>query len=359
MYQDTAYNTENLIEQCEGEALGYWTKKLNSGKKLSHIKASGDISIGVVKSYLPSEDFFHLRDDAIKEGDDDAKEMFWTEEVLSQQAFSPFTQFYLLIVGISKVYSWITLPIFTIMITLQIINTDQGERVSQFIDSLSFFYYFILSCVLIYGYHILTCKDGFEWLMPPFMKINELYSLNRQTGMVTLYKKGKKVRFSHPFAEFDCYFISSPTVQGHRNTALFLLHRYNNYRVGIPLHLLLGSDQDVQEYNVLWNMIQRYMDVSQPLPDCIILEESRERDPVTAVYDKVTGRNPRYWRDMTDEEYLTALDKLDKSQKEDTKPLPLIDIIKGEVLDAPKLEIKTPYKPPKHPKNRYKHRKRK
>ncbi|MGB0942519.1 MAG: hypothetical protein ACPGUE_08970 [Marinomonas sp.] len=129
--------------------------------------------------------------------------------------------------------------------------------------------------------------------------------------------------------------------------------------MGIPLHLLLGSDHNVREYNVLWNMIQRYMDVSQPLPDCIILEESRESDPVTVAYEKVTGRNPRYWRDMTDEEYLAALKKLNKAQQENTESAPLIDIIKGVVVDAPKFEIKTPYKPPKHPKNRYKHRKRK
>ena len=37
MYQDTAYNTDKLIEQKEGEALGYWQKKLNSGRKFSHV----------------------------------------------------------------------------------------------------------------------------------------------------------------------------------------------------------------------------------------------------------------------------------------------------------------------------------
>jgi len=332
MYQDTAYNTDKLKEQEEGEALGYWQKKLNSGKKLSHIKASDDISVSVVKSYLPSEDFFHLRDSAIKEGDDDAKEMFWTEKVLSQQAFSLFSQFYLLLVGLCKIFTWFMFPLFSIGLMINIFNSPENERLEAFYELLPAFTHFIFPCAFVYLHYELTSREGYEWLMFPFFKIGELYSLNRQTGMVTLYKKGGKVRFSHPFSEFDCYFTSSPTPQGHRNTALFLVHRYNNYKAGIPLHLLLGSDQNVKEYNVLWNMIQRYMDISQPMPDCIILEESRERDPVTAAHDKVTGRNPRYWRDMTDEEYLTALDKLDKAQKEDNNPLPLIDIIKGEVI---------------------------
>ena len=332
MYQDTAYNTENLIKQKEGEALGYWQKKLSSGRKFSHIKPNSDIPINSFKGDLPSDEVFKLRDKSIEDGDNNAKEMFWTEEVLSQQAFSPLTQIYLILISFSKFFSWLLFPVYIVLTILQVLNTNEGDRFDQFIDSLSIFYYFILPCLIVYGYHILTCKDGFEWLMPPFMKINELYSLNRQTGIVTLYRRGGKIRFSHPFSEFDCYFTSSPTAQGHSNTSLFLVHRYNDYKYAIPLHLLLGAGQNVQDYNVLWNMIQRYMDISQPMPDCIILEESRERDPVTAAHDKVTGRNPRYWRDMTDEEYLTALDKLDKAQKEDNNPLPLIDIIKGEVI---------------------------
>ena len=357
MYQDTAYNTDELIEQKEGEALGYWQKKLNSGNKLRHRKASEKISTRTVKSYFPSDKIFKLRDEAIKSGDNDSKEMFWTEEVLSQQAFSTFTQILLFIIGLAKTVTWFILPIFTTVSAFGLFNANETQFYESLNEILPVYIYVFLPCALLFIYHELTCKEGFEWLILPFYSIGELYSLNRQTGMVTLYKKGKKVRFSHPFSEFDCYFISSPTPQGHRNTALVLVHRYNNYKQGVPLHLLLGSDQNVQEYNVLWNMIQRYMDVSQPLPDCIILEESRERDPVTAAYDKETGRNPRYWRDMTDEEYLTTLDKLDKSQKEDNEPLPLIDIIKGKVFDTAMVVVS--HKSEKHPKNRYKHRKRK
>ncbi|MOA18577.1 hypothetical protein D3C78_1389040 [compost metagenome] len=48
-----------------------------------------------------------------------------------------------------------------------------------------------------------------------------------------------------------------------------------------------------------WDTLQRYMDVSQPLPELPILEQFRPLDPATAEHDRHSGRNPRYWRDMS------------------------------------------------------------
>ncbi|MGB0942517.1 MAG: hypothetical protein ACPGUE_08960 [Marinomonas sp.] len=354
MYQDTAYNTENLIEQSEGEALGYWTKKLNSANKFRHRKADETVSISAIKDYLPSDEIIMTREAIDKDGNKTTKELFWNEKDLLKESFNPITQFYLIIVALAKVFFYSSFPFLTLTLLYLLLSSPDEENSKIFFELLPGFQYFVLPCGLIYGHALLMDKKGFHWLIPPFIKVGNLFSLNRQTGMVTLYKRGNKVRFSHPFSEFDCYFISSPTPQGHKNTALALAHRYNNYKQGVPLHLLLGTDESVLECQNLWNMIQRYMDVSQPLPDCIILEESRERDPVTAAYDKETGRNPRYWRDMTDEEYLAALKKLNKAQQENTESAPLIDIIKGEVLDTPMV---VQHKPQKHPKNRYKHKK--
>jgi len=52
------------------------------------------------------------------------------------------------------------------------------------------------------------------------------------------------------------------------------------------------------EVRALWDMIQRYMDITQPLPDVPRLEPFRARDPVTAEHDRKTGRNPGFWRDL-------------------------------------------------------------
>ena len=354
MYQDTAYNTENLIEQSEGEALGYWTKKLNSANKFRHRKADEIISLSAIKYTLPSSDVFNVQTRVDEKGNEVVKELYWIEKKLLQEAFSSLTQVYFLVVTLAKILFYLFFSFFSILLVFLLLNASSGDEARIFYELLPIYKYIVLPCGLIYGHFLLMDKKGFHWLTPPFIKGGKLFSLNRQTGMVTLYKGGNKVRFSHPFSEFDCYFISSPTPQGHRNTALALAHRYNNYKQGVPLHLLLGTDESVLECQNLWNMIQRYMDVSQPLPDCIILEESRERDPVTAAHDKKTGRNPRYWRDMTDEEYLIALDKLDKAQQENTESAPLIDIIKGEVMEAP---VIVQHKSKKHPKNRYKHKK--
>ena len=120
--------------------------------------------------------------------------------------------------------------------------------------------------------------------------------------MVTLFKRNKPY-FTHPFIEFDCVLLSSPTRQGFLNYSLTLIHRYSDYSVGVSVGNLLGPKAMVDEYLRFWNMAQRYMDTSQSLPDIMILEGARQRDPTTIAYDKEHSRNPRYWRDMTEEEY--------------------------------------------------------
>jgi hypothetical protein len=46
-----------------------------------------------------------------------------------------------------------------------------------------------------------------------------------------------------------------------------------------------------------WDELQRYMDVSQPLPDVPALEKYRHLDPTTAEYDAAgkRGRLEDYW----------------------------------------------------------------
>ncbi|MFT4574638.1 hypothetical protein [Marinomonas primoryensis] len=107
-----------------------------------------------------------------------------------------------------------------------------------------------------------------------------MFELNRTTGMVTLFKRNKPY-FTHPFIEFDCVLLSCPTRQGFLNYSLTLIHRYSDYSVGVSLGNLLGPNAMVGEYLRFWNMAQGYMDISQPLPDIMILEGARQRDPTT------------------------------------------------------------------------------
>lgn len=51
----------------------------------------------------------------------------------------------------------------------------------------------------------------------------------------------------------------------------------------------------------LWSMLRPYLDVTQPLPDILILEAARVNDPTTKAYDETNPRDPMYWRRMSDE----------------------------------------------------------
>ncbi len=48
------------------------------------------------------------------------------------------------------------------------------------------------------------------------------------------------------------------------------------------------------------------MDVAEPLPNAPTLEVCRHLDPTTAKHDLAIGRDPRYWRDMSEQEYQWA-----------------------------------------------------
>ncbi|MBN1009288.1 hypothetical protein JW499_21915, partial [Amphritea sp. ZJ14W] len=92
--------------------------------------------------------------------------------------------------------------------------------------------------------------------MPWFMKAVKHFSFSRSTGMVTRYKNNKEL-YSHPFPEFDCYLVSSPSHQGILSYQLHLVHRYHRYFDSIPLHGFSTSQQP-DEFERVWNLIQRY-----------------------------------------------------------------------------------------------------
>ncbi|MCG6229533.1 hypothetical protein K6U34_13915 [Vibrio furnissii] len=68
------------------------------------------------------------------------------------------------------------------------------------------------------------------------------------------------------------------------------------------------------------------MDISQPMPDILVLEPARERDPTTSAYDKQTGRNPRYWRHVSDEEYQQTLKRIAEQQKNQPDSVPALNV---------------------------------
>lgn len=119
---------------------------------------------------------------------------------------------------------------------------------------------------------------------------------NRQTGTLTIARRFRKP-FVAPFYEFDPVMQLLPTGYGGHDYALWLHHRYDGTKVCLARKVhTLGLDK--HNLHAFWDTLQRYMDVSQPLPDLPVLEQSRHLDPVTAAHDAAAGRNPRKWRDL-------------------------------------------------------------
>jgi len=134
------------------------------------------------------------------------------------------------------------------------------------------------------------------------MRKAPLWQLNRQNGFFTIYnpKRAWEERLAAPIYEFDAYLESSPDTQGSPTYSLMLYHPETGLRQ--KLDAQFPPTNMPGELVAAWQFIQRYMDVSQPLPDVPALEIHRHKDPTTAAADQRKGRNPRYWRDMSEAE---------------------------------------------------------
>ncbi len=136
-----------------------------------------------------------------------------------------------------------------------------------------------------------------------------LWELNRRTGMVTVWTyppkfpfipRGKPEVFKVPFVEFDAWVSTRGDRAGILNR-LHLFHRYSKCDAGVGA---IGGNTSMPEpCYALWDFVQNYMDVTQPLPDIPIWEAHRHLDPVTAEHDRQTNRPERYWRDMDDDTF--------------------------------------------------------
>ncbi|WP_261888105.1 hypothetical protein [Vibrio rhizosphaerae] len=255
------------------------------------------------------------------------QECFWNEQTLEGLTGNIWVRVYLILSGLGKITLLFITPVFLIILLLTYL-LSAGELVHHIIDfSIRYFMFVILPSSIIWGQFELYNRGYWKpKLLRKLLDARKLFELNRRTGMVTLYKWGGKVRYSYPFVEFDCILATTPSQQGLVNYSLLLAHRYSGSMHGVPLGVLVTPHETVAEYYRLWNMIQCYMDVTQPLPDILLLEEARPKDPTTVAYDQQTGRNPRYWRDMSDDAYAEAITQIEAKQSKMSETGPEIDI---------------------------------
>lgn len=205
-------------------------------------------------------------------------------------------------------FLWVSGPLAVSWLVAEFMNRTSVPEVVDFIV-------YIVASVLSFGWMILVLWVGpsvTNWLMStgvgfflkPFEKtiekrVDEVLEdgcseLNRVTGQVR-FAMGRRRFFEAPFVEFDAY-VERIIQHGGIFYRLMFIHRYTQKTFNQTW--LSGIEATKGEVLALWDMIQRYMDVSEPLPDVPRLEPFRHLDPVTRQYDNETNRNPRYWRDL-------------------------------------------------------------
>ncbi|MCZ0928514.1 hypothetical protein [Vreelandella janggokensis] len=135
----------------------------------------------------------------------------------------------------------------------------------------------------------------------------------RRTGMV------KSFQGNFPFYEFDAFIEMRADMKGNQFHSLKVRHRYPQHskdeRNGLPLDFDFPADGNIAQLYAMWDMLGRYMDVSQPLPDIPRLEPFRHLDPTTKAFDEAGKRDrpATYWRDL----YAKASEKELKQWREE------------------------------------------
>ncbi|BFM48499.1 hypothetical protein [Marinomonas sp. THO17] len=320
-YQDTAYNSQHFLPQKPRQEQGFLRRMMTRGQHFTFSETTASITVKGLDEMTPTD---------MAEEEKSPKPMYWNAEKFIGESLNGWSQSYVFMVGMANTCLIVVLPLSYAVFLFGLFLGKSGIAVGwdrTYADIfLGLTLYATLPCLIIH-LHSRFLNAGYFFLAP-FLKARRVFELNRTTGMVTLFKKGKPF-FTHPFIEFDCVLLSSPTQQGLLNYSLTLIHRYQNYSVGVPISGSMGANHKVIEYLRFWNMVQRFMDISQPLPDILVLEPARLRDPTTIAYDKVHGRDPRYWRDMTDEEFAHRMKAIEGEQRNTPATGKAIDIFKG------------------------------
>ncbi|WP_415896081.1 hypothetical protein ACMXYQ_07725 [Neptuniibacter sp. PT34_22] len=316
-YQDSVWNSQHFSNQKHPPEQGVLTKLLQGGDPLPWSKANETVPVSMIEEPTPAE---------IKQRLEENKdETHWDENQYSAGSLNKMGRIYFYLTMFAKGFCVFVAPIF-FPVTIGLFVTDDSVSISDLSNAITTMSLLVfLPSALIWGYAEASERGYLP--MPWFMKAVKHFTFSRSTGMVTRYKNNKEL-YSHPFCEFDCYLVSSPSHQGILSYQLHLVHRYHRYSDSIPLHTFTSSQQP-DELKRIWNLIQRYMDTSQPMPDVPELEPARAKDPTTAAWDAKNNRKPDYWFSMDDVEFEEALLELQAEQRFMPTQGPEIDLFNG------------------------------
>ncbi|MCV6610653.1 MAG: hypothetical protein OIF55_07795 [Amphritea sp.] len=315
-YQDSVWNSQHYSNQQPRPEQGVLIKLLQGGDPLPWSRANETVPVSMIEEPTPAEIKQRLKENK--------GETHWDENQYSAGSLNKWGLIYFYLTAFSKAICTMLLPVFIIVLLSSIFFDDWS-----FTDVVGAIYiygvYVFLPSGLIWGYFEASGRGYLP--LPWFMKAVKHFTFSRSTGRVIRYKNNKEL-YSHPFPEFDCYLVSSPSHQGILSYQLHLVHRYHRYSDSIPLHTF-SSSQQPEELERIWNLIQRYMDTSQPMPDVPELEPARAKDPTTAAWDAKNNRKPDYWFSMDDDEFEEALLELQAEQRYLPNQGPEIDLFNG------------------------------
>lgn len=216
------------------------------------------------------------------------KGISWDERELSYTHRNAFQENFLLL----QILSWIFVLLGWPLIIMHLASLRLDE-----INILGYTIFFILTGgVATYPFFV---KRKFHEF-----KGDKRYSLNRQTGMVTLYKNGEPL-FTHPFIDFNCYFKETYiNARSGWQYNLFLAYRIEDYPYDHIVDLTWPINFDRREsYLEIWETIKCYMNVSIPLPESLFLSSRRPFDPTTQQATEKNGNLPLVYESMKDLEY--------------------------------------------------------
>ena len=319
-YTHDAYDSTNIKRQVRAEEQSFVQKIASTGEEIiPWTRPIRTISTSVYDGILPSQ-FEKIRND-IDRGDE--QQILPTNLSFFGFEGNGWLKIFMLVAGMGRVMVlWgggiVTLVcLFNLLMAYLFLDTMYGS-VKDVMVVFGFYLIVVgLPGILFWVYPLLHISGKFQIKkIEDAMKLRKRFELNRETGMITLFKNNGSIRYCKPFLEFDCILQTVPQ-NGVLLYQMLLKHRYSTTKYGVPISNLMTERDILMDYYRLWNMVQQFMDISQPLPDTYYFEEYREFDPTTKAYDEKEERNPRFWRDMSDKEYQDEISKIRKEQNID------------------------------------------
>ncbi|MEE3169652.1 MAG: hypothetical protein VX324_05935 [Pseudomonadota bacterium] len=275
-YVSSAYRRDAIPEQAPLKDISGFAKSLEAGDFIERLPW-GDyahLDIHVRPQYV---DAYQKR---LKTGEQKLEGAEWTHLQKPKDLIKARWQLLLMLAGAFADYWMLKVLLFCFALAEIAAYIKFGE-----------FSYLIL---VVIGLHFFF-RYPFTWFLeryPEFIVKDLGCGFFRTTGMVK-FRTWREETFEAPFIEFDPYISFHVNPKGPVSYKLLLRHRYTGWQTTVAQ----VADIHKVELYAHWDELQRYMDVSQPLPDVPALEKFRPLDPTTSEYD-AAGKRQRpadYW----------------------------------------------------------------